>query len=45
MELACRGYMADPEAPDETNWPAPYDATHAAPIQKILKSIHESFLS
>jgi len=45
MELACRGYMADPESPNETNWPAPFDATFAAPMQKILRSIHESFLS
>jgi N-formylglutamate deformylase len=25
MELAMRGYMAEPEDPDETNWPAPLD--------------------
>jgi formiminoglutamase len=44
MELACRGYMHEPESPDETNWPTPYDAAYAAPIQKILKSILESFI-
>jgi formiminoglutamase len=45
MELACRSYMADPESPNETNWPAPYDAAFAAPVQKILQSILESFIS
>jgi len=44
MELACRGYMADPAKPDETNWPAQYDAAFAGPIRKILKSILESFI-
>jgi len=44
MELACRSYMAEPQSPDETNWPAPYDAAFAAPVQKILKSILESFI-
>lgn len=44
MELACRGYMQEPEAPDETNWPPLYDATYAAPLSKILQSILESFV-
>jgi len=44
MELACRGYMHEPESCTETNWPTPYDAAYAAPIQKILKSILESFI-
>jgi formiminoglutamase len=44
MELACRGYMAEPAAPDEANWPSPYDAARAAPIQKILRAILESFI-
>ncbi|HMO77464.1 MAG TPA: N-formylglutamate amidohydrolase, partial [Sphingopyxis sp.] len=25
MELAQRGYMAEPAAPDESNWPSPLD--------------------
>jgi formiminoglutamase len=45
MELACRSYMSEPESPNQTNWPASYDATFAAPVQKILKSILESFIS
>jgi formiminoglutamase len=45
MELACRGYLAEPASPDETNWPAPYDGTFAAPMRKILKNLLESFIS
>ena len=37
MELACRGYMLEPDAPlDETNWPAAYDAERAAPLRAAL---------
>jgi formiminoglutamase len=39
MELACRGYMAEPEVPDETNWPALYDEAYAAPMRGVLKDI------
>lgn len=42
MELACRGYMTDPDAPDATNWPG---ALHAEPaILPTLRSILESFI-
>jgi formiminoglutamase len=44
MELACRTYMAEPKSPTETNWPTPYDADYAAPAQRIIKSILESFI-
>jgi formiminoglutamase len=44
MELACRGYMHEPESADETNWPTQYDTTYAAPIRNVLKSILQSFL-
>jgi len=40
MELACRGYMREPEAkgaPD--NWPTPYDPEFAAPIRAQLNEI------
>lgn len=40
MELACRGYMREPEdksTPD--NWPTPYDPDYAAPMQAQLKEI------
>ncbi|KQS05040.1 N-formylglutamate deformylase [Sphingomonas sp. Leaf357] len=40
MELACRGYMADPAgAIDEHSWPAPYDPETAAPLRTILRNI------
>jgi len=39
MELACRGYMAEPVSPDEHNWPSHYDENDAAPIRSILKTI------
>lgn len=39
MELACRGYMQEPDYPDEANWPALFDAKYAAPMQAVLESI------
>jgi len=43
IELACRGYMAEPESPSPENWPGPL-----APlphVQPTLKTIIESFVS
>lgn len=40
MEIACRGYMREPEgksSPD--NWPTPYEPDYAEPIRKQLKEI------
>jgi N-formylglutamate deformylase len=42
MELACRGYMEEPEAPDSENWPSPFQTS--APILPVLKTIIESLL-
>lgn len=40
MELADRGYMADPAGPiDETNWPSPWDADQAAGLQHHLRAV------
>ncbi len=40
MELACRGYMAEPEARvSEANWPTAYDFAYAAPLRTILREI------
>ncbi len=37
MELACRGYMVEPDWPITTkNWPGPYDSDHAAPMRAVL---------
>jgi formiminoglutamase len=44
MELACRGYMVEPEEPSPDNWPSSFDAAYAKPLQNRLKSIIESFL-
>jgi formiminoglutamase len=42
MELACRGYMDEPEAPDAANWPSPLHKTPE--ILPVLQTIIESFL-
>jgi len=40
MELACRGYMAEPaENPDPTTWPSAFDSARAAPMRAILADI------
>lgn len=45
MELACRSYMIDPEAPiSEANWPSPYDPAFAAPMRAALASILQACL-
>lgn len=44
MELACRGYMAEPDELTPANWPSPYDENIARPLRKILQRILESAL-
>jgi len=40
MELACRGYLAEPHAPPtEADWPPPYDAARAAPMRAVLTRV------
>jgi formiminoglutamase len=39
MELACRGYMAEPPTPAPDNWPSPYDPAFAGKLQQILQPI------
>jgi N-formylglutamate deformylase len=39
MELACRGYIDEPTAPDATNWPPPFDPARAAPLAAHLSDI------
>jgi N-formylglutamate deformylase len=43
MELACRGYMAEPAQPTPENWPGPIAPSPS--ILPTLKTIIESFLS
>ncbi len=46
MELACRGYTADPtERPTPDTWPTPYDPDLAAPMRETLRSVLQSCLA
>jgi N-formylglutamate deformylase len=43
MELACRGYMHEPEgAIAGDNWPSPYESTRAAPLRATLRKVIEA---
>jgi formiminoglutamase len=44
MELAMRGYMAEPDAPSPANWPAPFDP-EATPIRPALIRILHACLA
>jgi N-formylglutamate deformylase len=44
MELACRGYMAEPDAVTLSNWPSEYNAKFARPLRQVLQRILESAL-
>jgi len=45
MELACRGYLREPDGPPAPeNWPAHYDPEFAAPMRETLKQILEACL-
>lgn len=39
MELACRGYMREPDPVNADNWPTPYDEVFAAPMRAALEKI------
>jgi formiminoglutamase len=40
MELSCRGYLREPQAPvTETHWPVPFDPDFAAPLQQVLRRV------
>ena len=39
VELAIRGYATEPDIPDESNWPPPYDAAYAAPLAATLRQV------
>jgi formiminoglutamase len=45
MELAMRGYMAEPETPSPANWPAPLDADIAAPLRATLTRILQACIA
>ncbi len=39
MELACRGYMHEPDDVDAHSWPTPLDPAHAAPLRHTLQQV------
>lgn len=45
MELGMRGYLDEPDAPDATNWPRPWDAARAAPMIAHLTEIAKACLA
>jgi N-formylglutamate deformylase len=45
MELACRGYMDDLDAPPTPEtWPAPYRPEQAAPLRAVLRDVLQACL-
>ena len=45
MELACRSYLLEPDAPDESNWPAAFEPARAQPLQALLKQVLQACLA
>ncbi len=45
LELACRAYMQEPDAVDETNWPTPLDAERADKTRATLRRVLETMLA
>ncbi|HTT98298.1 MAG TPA: N-formylglutamate deformylase [Rhizomicrobium sp.] len=39
LELACRGYMDEPDAPTEANWPTAYSDARVADLRAVLKDV------
>ncbi len=39
LELACRGYIDEPESPTESNWPTPYSEARATDLRAVLKNV------
>lgn len=39
VELACRGYIDEPALPTPDNWPTPWAADRAAPLQAVLRDV------
>jgi N-formylglutamate deformylase len=45
LELACRGYMLEPEFPSLANWPQPVDVGRAARTRATLRRVLETILA
>jgi len=39
LELACRGYMDEPDDPSPLNWPTPYSEARAAKMRAVLQRV------
>ncbi len=39
MELACRGYLREPDAVSADNWPPQFDPDYAAPLRSVLETV------
>lgn len=39
LELACRGYMDEPDGVSPDNWPAPYSESRAADLRRVLERV------
>lgn len=44
MELACRGYMAEPDSITPDNWPTPWQSTIAEPLRVPLEKVMRACL-
>lgn len=45
MELAIRGYMAEPRVPDEQNWPPGFDPVRAGRLTPVLTAVIKACLA
>ena len=46
MELACRGYLREPQGEvDVSNWPCPWDEATAAPMRALLEQVLSACLT
>jgi formiminoglutamase len=46
MELACRGYLREPEGEvDVANWPCPWEDAFAAPLRAVLQQVLSACLA
>jgi len=45
MELACRGYMHEPDTVDPSTWPSPWQPEDAAPLRAVLQQVLQACLA
>jgi N-formylglutamate deformylase len=44
LELACRGYMVEPDVPSPADWPQPIDSRRAVRTRATLRRVLETML-